>query len=110
LTEALLIRLGGDSQSEVADFELGFSEERGGLGALQSADHRADFRFDELREFSDELLGGDILLGKLRFLHDSLTDKKGGFLGNTPGLSFVYKDSTNFRDAHTWPREPRLFL
>src|SRR5437588_8264742 len=107
--EPLLIRLGGDLEGEVTDLELGLPEERCWLGVLQGADHRADFRLDELHEFGGELLGGDVLLSTLRFLDDSLTEKGGGFFGHTPGLSFVYKDSTNFRDAHTTGGPGRLF-
>jgi hypothetical protein len=101
LIEALLVGLGGDLEGQVPDGELGLTEQGSGPGLLESTDHFEELPFDELREFVDELLGGDILISAERLLHDGLTDKEGGFLGETPGSSFVYKDSTNFRDAYT---------
>jgi hypothetical protein len=97
----LLVRLGGDREGAVADRELGLAEEGSGFGLRKRADPLADCAGDQLREFVGELLGGAILLGSRRLLPENLTDKEGGFLGKTPGLSFVYKNSTNFRDAHT---------
>jgi hypothetical protein len=97
----LLISLGSNLEGEVADFELGLSEERGWFSMLKSTNHVADFVFDELGEFHGQLLGGDFLLGSRLLLHNNLTDKRGGFFGKTSDLLFVYKNSTNFRDAHT---------
>ena len=68
---------------------------------MERADHLVELRFDELGEFGGELSGGDVRLSAPGLLHDSLMDKGSGFFKNAPGLSFVYKDSTNFRAAHT---------
>src|SRR5262245_28926223 len=52
-------------------------------------------------EFGDEGLGSGLLIGTGCLRHSFLTANSGGFPKTRTSLLIVYKDSTNFRDAHT---------
>jgi hypothetical protein len=86
---------------EVADLELVGAEEVGVAGGDEGAGDLQEFVAGGLGDVAGELLGLGFLVRWGRFLHGRFSDKGGGFLDATPISPLVYKDSTNWRDAHT---------
>ena len=99
----LLVGFGGDVEDEVADFELVVAEEGGVIGANECACHLKELVLSELGELCSEELSLLLLLRGQRLVHDMLDIKEtnGAFFAQSGERSFVYKFSTNLRDAHT---------
>src|SRR5215472_4059095 len=97
----LAVGFGGDAVAERADGELGVAEERGVVGGDESASDGEDVVVAGLGDGLRQLLGLGFLSVRERFLQSRFSERGGGFFNKTfrPGL--VYKNSTNFRDAHT---------
>ena len=92
---------GADVVNEVAQLQLGLSE--GVLAGVrdEQAGDLEDVGGDGLGDVQGEFLGLGFLFGGQWFLHGGLKEEEGGFLAGTALSSFVYKYSTNFRDAYT---------
>src|SRR5262249_2522812 len=99
--QVLLVGLGGQGQTEFAHAELGLAEEVGGGAAGQGAGPLQEGGGGGPGECGGELLGLGFLFGAEGVLHDDIPELQGELFSETPYLGFVYKDSTNFRDAHT---------
>jgi hypothetical protein len=93
--------LGAGAVDEVAEVELGLSEGVLAGTADQQAGDGEDIAGEGLGDVGGELLGLGFLFSGQWFLHDALTDRERGFLAGTAHTFFVYKDSTNWRYAHT---------
>ena len=101
MSQALLVGLGGDLEGEVPDPELRGAEQGSGVGLPQKLNHLQQLAFDGDTELLGQLLGSDVLIGGQRFRHGILTEWIRRFLAQNVQAWFVYKNSTNFRDAHT---------
>jgi len=101
LRQALLVGAARQAQGGVADLELGVAEQLAVALGDEGAGHVQEVLLGRLGQGAGELLGLGFLLGGQRFLHGILTEGTGGFLAETAHSSFVYKESTNFRDAYT---------
>src|SRR5262249_25773650 len=84
-----------------ADGELGVAEEGGVVGSDEGACHVEDVVVAGLGDGLSQLLGLCLLSVRERFLHGHFSDIRGGFFSKTLRQGLVYKNSTNFRDAHT---------
>jgi hypothetical protein len=92
---------GADVVDEIAQLQLGLSEGVLARPRDEQAGDLEDVGGDGLGDVESEFLSLGFLFGGQRFLHGSLKDEGGGFLAGTALSSFVYKYSTNFRDAYT---------
>jgi hypothetical protein len=94
---------GGDEVGEVAELQLGVAEEGGVGSGGEGAGDLGDEVISALAEGVGEFLGEGFLLGGEWGLgHGGLLgDTRGGFPAERASCPFVYKDSTNCRDAHT---------
>jgi hypothetical protein len=97
----LLVSLGSDAENDVADLELVVAEEGGGSGADQGAGDLEEVGFGGNGDGLGEFARLDFLGGREGFLHGWISEREGGFLGETGFSHQVYKKCTNFRDAHT---------
>ncbi len=101
LLQVLLVGLGGDVVAEVADGELGITEEGSIIGGDEGAGHTEEVVVGGFGEALREFLGLFFLSGGEGFLHGRFSDVEGGLFSTTLLYGLVYKNSTNFRDAHT---------
>src|SRR5262249_23615753 len=92
-----------------ADGELGVAEEGGVVGSDEGACHVEDVVVAGLGDGLSQLLGLCLLSVRERFLHGHFSDIRGGFFSKTLRQGLVYKNSTNFRDAHTRQQMSRTF-
>ena len=97
----LLDGLGGDLVGEGADLELVVAEEVGIVGGGEVGGQFADLGVDGLADGSGEVLDLGLLLGRsgVRW-HGGLRFRGSGFPQKSPPSPLVYKNSTNFQDAH----------
>jgi hypothetical protein len=107
-----LVGAGGDEVGEVAELQLGVAEEGGVGGGGEGAGDGGDEVIGALADGVGQLLGEGFLLGgELGLGHGGLLgDARGGFLAARASCPFVYKDSTNWRDAHTPPASAGFYL
>src|SRR5579884_889847 len=105
----LAVGFGGDAVAEGADGELGVAEEGGVVGGDEGAGNGEDVVVAGLGDGLRQLLGLGFLSVRERFLHGRFSDRGGGFFSKTLLPRLVYKNSTNFRDAHTRQFIPREF-
>ena len=96
-----LVGLGGDAVAEVSDGELGVAEEGGVVAGDEGAGDGEDVLIAGLGDGLGQLLGLGFLSVREGFLQGHFSERGGRFLAETGSCRFVYKNSTNFRDAHT---------
>jgi hypothetical protein len=97
----LLKGLGGDLVSEVAEFELGRPKGMSVVGGDESSGEFLDFRFGGLADGLCKGLDVGVLVGGQRGgRHEVASVARGRFQSTQRTRPFVYKDSTNFQDAH----------
>jgi hypothetical protein len=101
LRQVFLVGLGGDTEDQVADLELGGAEEVSGVSGDEGASDLEQFRFGGLGNALGQELGLSFLSGSERGVHGSSSDAWGAFFARTASSPIVYKDSTNFSAAHT---------
>jgi hypothetical protein len=94
--------VGPEAVEEVTKTELWLSKGSVLVGNEQGR-HLLEDRFQSWAKTLDQLLGLELLLGREGWLHRVCSETGWGFLGELPFFPLVYKDSTNFRDAHTIP-------
>jgi hypothetical protein len=96
----LLDGLGADPVGQVADGELGGAEGVGVGGGDQGGGEGLDLGVDGLADrLSERVRLGQLLGGKRRGGHTGLLGR-GAFSSEGSIDACVYKDSTNFQDAH----------
>src|SRR5579885_1239790 len=105
----LAVGFGGDAVAEGADGELGVAAEGGVVGGDEGAGNGEDVVVAGLGDGLRQLLGLGFLSVRERFLHGRFSDRGGGFFSKTLLPRLVYKNSTNFRDAHTLVRGSAFF-
>ena len=104
----LLDCLGGDPVRQGADLELIFAEEVGVVGMGEVGSKLADLGVDGLADRLLEIRDLRLFLGRHRCGRHGWTPFSGaGFSSAVTDFALVYKDSTNFQDAH---RHRRLVL
>ena len=96
-----MVGFGGDAMADSADGELGVAEEGGVVGGDEGAGDVEDVVVAGLGNGLRQLLGLCFVSVRERFLHGRYSDSRGGFFSKTLHQGLVYKNSTNFRDAHT---------
>jgi hypothetical protein len=93
--------LGRDAVAEGADGELGVAEEGGVIGSDKGAGDVQDVVVAGLGDGLGQLLRFGFLSGGEGLCHGRFSDGRSGFFSKTHLPRLVYKDPTNFRDAHT---------
>jgi hypothetical protein len=104
LRQCLLEEVGAGVVEQVTELELGGTEGAGtGVGNQEVSDVLEEFFGARTQDFEETLNVGLLLLGQRRQGHERLLPFSGHSCAHLPLPSLVYKESTNWRDAHTGP-------
>src|SRR5207248_11781372 len=100
LRQVLLDRPGGDLVGQSADLELVLAEEVGIVRGGEVGGEFADLAVDGFVNGSGQILDLGLLLGRQGCRCHGGLPCRGGFSSELTAIALVYKNSTNFQDAH----------